>query len=217
MSSWRGFASTETALSLPWIIFNVWFCRDSHEASKGWIPQSAKLNRLLNWLFPCKWNIFGHKCLCKLHVSVSCGARHCFSVTPPLTGPTKFGLLRAEQKGCRGSRWEGGTMEKIQDGRLNHTSLVAGCVTWNSLPRALVQARRTSSEVETATFSLETCAFTWCLVSHSGEQSQILLLLCFGQAGCTGEIQGARCSVGIATWSCWCLWNGWRRVLTVGL
>lgn len=127
MSSWRGFASTETALSLPWIIFNVSLCRDSDEESKGWIPQSAKLNRLLNWLFPCKLNIFGQKCLCKLHVSVSCGACHCFSITPPLPSPTKSGLPRPEQKGCTRKQMGGGeTMEKVQDGRLNHTSLSAG-------------------------------------------------------------------------------------------
>lgn len=76
MSSWRGFASTETELSLPWIIFNVWLCRDADMEWKDWIPQSPKLNRLLNWLFSCKWKILGQKCLCKLHISVGCSVCH---------------------------------------------------------------------------------------------------------------------------------------------
>lgn len=131
-SSWRGFASAETVLSLPWIIWNVWLCRHSDEESKGWIPQSAKLNRLLNWLFLCKWNIFGQKYLGKLHVSVGCSACHCFSITCLLPSPTSLPTQSWGENEEADGRRE--TIGKAEDGRLNRSSLsTGGHVTWTCL------------------------------------------------------------------------------------
>lgn len=137
MSSWRGFASTETVLSLPWIMWNVWLCRHSDEESKGWIPQSAKLNRLLNWLFLCKRNVFGQKYLGKLHVSVGCGACRCFSITCFLPSPTGGGiLLGAEAKGSMRKQMGGGRrLEKLRMGGSTSAPypVVVGCVIWTCL------------------------------------------------------------------------------------
>lgn len=102
-SSWRGFARDWSCVISALNHFNVWVCRASAGECKGRTPQPAKLNRLLNWLFCCKWNRFGQS-LHKLRISVSWGACYCFSMTPLSPAPPNLCCpeLRTEEE----SRWE---------------------------------------------------------------------------------------------------------------
>lgn len=144
-SSWRGFARDWSCVISALNHFNVWVCRASAGECKGRTPQPAKLNRLLNWLFCCKWNRFGQS-LHKLRISVSWGACYCFSMTPLSPAPPN---LRCPELRTDEENGSGQSMEKVRDGRLGPTSLSAG-IRWCrfSLPaQSLGVGQRTSLSI----------------------------------------------------------------------